>query len=290
MPFATHRLVAALKRSGASRTTPVVRGLSTAGGLESPQQLRLPPLGLRMAHASIAHPAKEQGQDAYFMWPGNAVCALGVSDGVGEWAKDGVDAAAFSHALMKGAQTEAVQADEACPATLLQKGMDVVNAEAIEGSATACVLALDRDQGVLHSISLGDSGYMIVRDGNVMFQSSFQHYFFGCPFQLQVGGKTTPKDGRVLRHITVPGDVLILGTDGLFDNLFDHEIASCVSDTTSGVAKLADDLIDLAFVSSQYTKTRKTPWAEAASEEFLMHCTGGKEDDITVVVAEVVEC
>lgn len=253
------------------------------------------PLGLRMERASIPHPAKDRGEDAYFLCNGDSICSLGVSDGVGEWARDGIDSGAFARALMKGAQQEAVVAEEACVTTLLQKGMDLVNMRAVQGSATACILALDRERGVLHSINLGDSGYLIVRNGEAIYHSPQQEHFFGCPFQLQVGGKDTPQDAQLFSHVAEVGDVIVVGTDGLFDNLHDHEIANCIhysaqkrARDASAVKDLANDLMDLAFEAAS-TRGRKTPYAKAASEEFDMIYTGGKKDDITVVVAEIVE-
>jgi protein phosphatase PTC7 len=90
------------------------------------------------------------------------------------------------------------------------------------------------------------------------------------------------------------GDVVLIGSDGLFDNLHDHELQDIVRFSAKqrrkdhhGVKYLANEIIDLAYEAS-VTRGRKTPYARAASEEFDMVYTGGKKDDITVVVAEVV--
>jgi len=178
---------------------------------------------------------------------------------------------------------------------LLRAGMVEIEENKIQGSATACIVALDRAKGVILSANLGDSGYVLVRDGDVIYHSPQQEHFFGCPFQLQVGGKDKVTDAQLFSHAVELGDVIILGSDGLFDNLHDHEIADVVRFSTKRRKKdkhalkdVANELMDLAFEASS-TRGRKTPYARAASEEFDMVYTGGKKDDITVCIAEVVE-
>ena len=253
------------------------------------------PLGFRMARASIPHPAKERGEDAWFTCNGDTLCAMGISDGVGEWAKDGIDAGAFSRALMKGAHALAAHTESTDVKELLTAGMSAVESGEVQGSATAVVALLDRERHVMHTCNLGDSGYLIVRDKECIYHSPQQEHFFGCPFQLQIGGRDRVSDAQYHSHVVELGDVVILGSDGLFDNLHDHEIEDVVRFSTKarqrdihGVKYLANELLDLAYEAS-VTRGRKTPYARAASEEFDMVYTGGKKDDITVVVAEVVD-
>jgi protein phosphatase PTC7 len=81
--------------------------------------------------------------------------------------------------------------------------------------------------------------------------------------------------------------VVVLGTDGLFDNLSDYEIAHEVTACRGrgdGPAVMAQRLARLAFEAS-YDKRRITPYAAAATEHFDMAYSGGKPDDITVVCA-----
>ncbi|XP_071724288.1 probable protein phosphatase 2C 55 [Rutidosis leptorrhynchoides] len=39
----------------------------------------------------------------------------------------------------------------------------------------------------IHAINLGDSGFMVVRDGSTMFQSPVQRYSFNFTYQLERG-------------------------------------------------------------------------------------------------------
>lgn len=55
---------------------------------------------------------------------------------------------------------------------------------AILGSTTACLVSLDALESKVHAVNLGDSGYMIVRDGKVLLRSQEQQHYFNTPFQL----------------------------------------------------------------------------------------------------------
>ncbi|XP_031100344.1 probable protein phosphatase 2C 26 [Ipomoea triloba] len=86
-----------------------------------------------------------------------------------------------------------------------------------------------------------------------------------------------------------------MGSDGLFDNVFDHEIVSVVAaqQDASNAAKALADLaqshsLDPNFDSpySQEARARgfDVPWWKKILQ---MKLTGGKLDDITVIVGQV---
>lgn len=52
------------------------------------------------------------------------------------------------------------------------------------GSTTACLVSLDTGDNRLHAVNLGDSGYMVVRDGRILARSQEQQHYFNTPFQL----------------------------------------------------------------------------------------------------------
>lgn len=54
------------------------------------------------------------------------------------------------------------------------------------GSATACVLGIDSHTGLLNSVNIGDSGYVVLRHGNVIYRSRSQKMNGDCPRQLDV--------------------------------------------------------------------------------------------------------
>lgn len=87
-----------------------------------------------------------------------------------------------------------------------------------------------------------------------------------------------------------------MGSDGLFDNIFDHEIVSTMASHTN-VAEAAKALADLARNHSVDTKFDSPYSLEARArgfdvpswKKFLgVKLTGGKLDDITVIVAQVI--
>ncbi|PNW88593.1 hypothetical protein CHLRE_01g036200v5 [Chlamydomonas reinhardtii] len=122
----------------------------------------------------------------------------------------------------------------------------------------------------------------------VKFRTNQLEHDFGRPYQLghHANADTVDKCDVATRAVR-RGDVLVLGTDGLLDNLSDVEIAEEVAACRGrgqGPSIIAQRLARLAFEAS-YDKGRVTPYAVAASEHFDMVYSGGKPDDITVLCA-----
>lgn len=85
------------------------------------------------------------------------------------------------------------------------------------------------------------------------------------------------------------GDVIVAGTDGLFDNLFDEEIAFAVTQAKEhgmGAQPIAQVLGDMALIVSKDT-SRETPFMVKRLTSGHALLSGGKVDDITVIVADV---
>lgn len=83
-----------------------------------------------------------------------------------------------------------------------------------------------------------------------------------------------------------PGDVIIAGTDGLFDNLYNSDITAVVVHATRaglGPQVTAQKIAALARQRA-LDKNRQTPFSTAAQEAGFRYY-GGKLDDITVVVS-----
>lgn len=235
----------------------------------------------------LPHPSKEAtgGEDAFF------ICAdeqsVGVADGVGGWALHGIDAGEYARELMSNAFNAIKEEPNGFidPARVLEKAY---NRTKKAGSSTACIIAL-RDQGI-HAVNLGDSGFIVVREGSTVFQSPSQQHDFNFPFQLDAGGMgDLPKDAQVFTVPVAPGDVIVAGTDGLFDNLYTHEVAEVIVQSLHAnldPEKAAQKIGALARERA-LDKTVKSPFAAAASEAGFYYA-GGKLDDISVVVSYVV--
>ncbi|KAA8545648.1 hypothetical protein F0562_020901 [Nyssa sinensis] len=228
------------------------------------------------------------GDDAHFICEEKQT--IGVADGVGGWAKKGVDAGEYARELM----TNAVIAIGNEPG---DHGVDpkrvlteaYYNTDAI-GSSTACIITLNGH--CLHIANVGDSGFLLLREGAEIYRSPVQQHYFNCPYQL---GKSNISDhpnlAQVFKVAVRPGDVIVVGTDGLFDNMFDHQIEDVVKmgiDEGIEPQKIAWALAEHAFHYSMEEEA-PTPFAEAAKEAGMKHC-GGKVDDITVIVGYIESC
>ena len=102
-----------------------------------------------------------------------------------------------------------------------------------KGSSTFVMAGLDPDaQGVLKTLNLGDSGYIIARKENKkitqLYRSPEQLYGFDFPYQCGTNCDLPSKDSDCRMHIVQDRDFLILASDGVFDNLFDEEILDCL--------------------------------------------------------------
>ncbi|KAJ1614122.1 Ptc7p phosphatase [Cryptosporidium canis] len=205
------------------------------------------------------------------------------------------------------------------------------------GSSTAFVACFDPKTSRLQISYLGDSGIIVLRRTpetfrmGIVYRSPVQQHSFNCPFQLsrlptredfpglQEKGLTcfinlvkssgeVPQDlpsHSISKEITVSqSDLIVVATDGLFDNLFDYEICSICSGAISPYEsiRLLNDpklyssphSISKALANAAYSKSldpkAKTPFNKHCNmnSEMWQFSTGGKLDDITVVVAWVV--
>ena len=303
-------------------------GGSHAEAAPPPPPLLARPLALRAGAAAVPHPDKvkagcratvrgdagDAGEDAYFIAPWAApglhpgCLAVGVADGVYMWREQGIDAGAFSRALCAAAAEGARLGVAPTPLRLLQAAYSRLAAAALQGSCTICVVLVDAARGLLRSANVGDSGYLLMAAGargagpaaaqaawhpsGVTYRSPHQEHEFGRPYQLgHHAASDRPEDAMLHTARLAPGDVLILGSDGLWDNLHDVEIAERVqAGVAAGAAPAAIARSVVAAAHEASTRRRgSTPYSVAATEAFDMVYCGGKADDICVVCVIVDE-
>lgn len=102
-----------------------------------------------------------------------------------------------------------------------------------KGSTTATMAFLTQDKQ-LKTCNIGDSGYLLLRrgeSGNLesVFRSTSQQHYFNCPYQFGIHNKKPPSDQAFSTvHLIEENDILVLGTDGLWDNLFDQDIIDLI--------------------------------------------------------------
>ncbi|CAO3645705.1 unnamed protein product [Cunninghamella blakesleeana] len=254
--------------------------------------------------------SEQMGEDAFF----RRSDAIGVADGVGGWATSdqAADPALFSRQLMHYAYMELERfhnIDDPCfkdydnvdPVYILQKSyeesMSLAEKEGILGSCTACLAILRHDE--LRIANIGDCGISVIRHNDYIFRSEEQQHSFNFPYQLGTGSPDKPKDAQAFNIKVEKNDIIIMGSDGLYDNLFDKEILSIIQSQLapyqlSGTNKtlqfepqrLSDALASRAKAVSDNKCDINSPFQKRAVHEGFYY-QGGKADDISVVVAVV---
>lgn len=241
--------------------------------------------------AMLPHPDKASrgGEDSFFIADHQA--AVGVADGVGGWAEIGVDAGAYARLLMVHAKEAAdAAADDVAAGTLSAQAIleSAFYRTNVQGSSTACVLVVNGT--TLSASNLGDSGFVLVRDGAATFQCPQQQHNFNFPFQLGSADSMSDQPQAAMRfELQVqPGDIIVTGSDGLWDNIFAEEAATIASkcrDKGETATTAAQVLCRYARMRASDAKYH-SPFSYAAIQAGYVYL-GGKMDDITVVVSYV---
>ncbi|KAE8709529.1 putative protein phosphatase 2C 80 [Hibiscus syriacus] len=286
--------IKSIHASSLSSSARAVHDVSFDGSYSGEQTTNLPEqaipgektLTLVSGSCYLPHPAKVEkgGEDAHFICADEQ--AIGVADGVGGWAEVGVDAGEFARELMSNTVT-AIQDEPKGfidPARVLEKAHSSTKSQ---GSSTACIIAL-KEEGI-HAINLGDSGFIVVRDGSTVFHSPVQQHGFNFTYQLDSGNNgDLPSSGQVFRIPVLPGDVLVAGTDGLFDNLYNNEVTAVIVRALKAGLSPESTAKQIAALARERAvdKNRQSPFAKAAQDAGFRY-NGGKLDDITVVVSYI---
>jgi len=262
--------------------------------------------------------------------------AVGVADGVSTWSEMGVDPSIYPRDLMEQtveyfATTDTLSSNDHVAYEAMHYGWS--NADS-EGASTAVVAALrvkqddaDGDAGslMLDVAVLGDSAVMVVGGTSLRSDDGPASYFRtpaqlhgpNCPYQLHslevFADSDTPAMADLYELSVSRGDAVILASDGLFDNVFEHEIVDVLrsayrqSDgTPATVARLAATALVEEAARRREDESASTPWSEARAEEIEENAAdlpgwmstivkttvttrvgGGKMDDITAAVCIV---
>ncbi|KAK1366071.1 Protein phosphatase [Heracleum sosnowskyi] len=222
-----------------------------------------------------------KGDDAHFICGQKQ--SIGIADGVGGWTRRGVNAGEYARELMMNSliALDAEPNGAVNPNRVLSQAYSNTN---LPGSSTACLLSLNGN--ILCAANLGDSGFMVIRNGNVLYKSPVQQHSFNHPYQLGQMSNDLPSSAIEIRLKMEAGDVIVAGTDGLFDNMHLEEISTLVSQGISQGSdpeNLAWTIAENALYNS-FDRFSVTPFSRASRENGGNH-VGGKIDDITVLVA-----
>ncbi|KAL4890548.1 hypothetical protein BDV59DRAFT_194889 [Aspergillus ambiguus] len=254
---------------------------------------------------------------------------LAVNDGVGAWAtKPRGHAALWSRLLLHYWALEVERALDATdasdpldPVEYLQRAYEETTRATTSPSewygTTTSVTALlhyTRDAAAggaprprLYVTNLGDCKVLVVRprEETVLFRTHEQWHWFDCPMQLGTNSVDTPRKDAVLSCIDLEeGDVVLAVSDGVLDNLWEHEVLTITLESLqkwdqgrydrrelewAPPAALAEER--MVFVARELLKAAlnvaqdpfaESPYMEKAIEEGLA-IEGGKMDDISVV-------
>ncbi|CAJ1027882.1 hypothetical protein, conserved [Leishmania lindenbergi] len=185
------------------------------------------------------------------------------------------------------------------------------------------------DNYLLDVVYIGDCTMMLIRGGRVRYVTEEQAHQLDYPYQLGTGSKDMPKDGVRLLIPVEKGDVVVMGTDGIFDNLYPHRIAELLwphvervlrqhgyLQALSGEAEktpasfmsyaanlnlrtLLDDMMAAlemaanAIIVDATTVSRdvrcNSPYASKCIENGALF-EGGKPDDMTLLISVIGDC
>jgi len=284
------------------------------------------PLCFSGAAYQKTHPVKVQKNRKDADVTLSTACVLGVADGVSQIEDFGIDASKLpKEILMHCEALGEAQLRPGAPEGAYKGPIPLVR-EAFErtapclGSTTLVLAVLDnstRIHGKLHPmiavISIGDCELLVLRrlhgPGSKLtpvFQTEMQRIdgHLQTPLQLaRVDGRIDANfhDGITIEVIekgsavhcvsAYEGDIVIMGSDGVFDNLFTDEVADLVNAVLRPGTQYPVEESLLAFLARRiveacHAKTVPTPTGAMPDAPIG---PGGKVDDTSCVVAEVVE-
>ncbi|XP_031251207.1 probable protein phosphatase 2C BIPP2C1 isoform X1 [Pistacia vera] len=249
------------------------------------KEMRTADLYLSSGAALLQHPNKALtgGRDAYFVACQNW---LGIADGVGQWSFKGIKAGLYAQELMENCEKIVSEIQN----TSITDPVEVLTRSAAEtrspGSTTVLVAYFDGQ--AFHVANIGDSGFVIIRHGTVFKRSFPMVHEFNFPLLIERGDDPS-KLVEVHKIDLIEGDVVVTGSDGLFDNLFEQEIALIVSRSLQDGFKAQEIAESLAMRAQEVgqSESARSPFANAAQAAGYVGYNSGKLDDVTVIVSLV---
>lgn len=175
----------------------------------------------------------------------------------------------------------------------LEYAYQALNAGSSLGSTTATFVTLDTQSEpgftVLKGSNVGDSGVIVLRQGGadgrpfVAYKTIPQMHFFNCPFQLGGSSPDGPDLATKIRVPLVSGDIVVLATDGVYDNVYESQIVDLVEATLDEQPNVMAQALVAYARQVQEDPNAYVPYgveAAAAGKEW----TGGKLDDTLALV------
>ncbi|CAF0822932.1 unnamed protein product [Didymodactylos carnosus] len=183
------------------------------------------------------------GDDVGFIQETNDAFVIGIADGVSGNRSCGLNPFLFSQALLRECQLLVEYEGQRMASNLkglTYRALKRVESKSIYGSSTLCLLSLNKKAFKLDTMNLGDSGFVVIRESTIVYKSQPQYHKSRSPYQLC----TTPPNFNmnekrlyndkpnlsVVGSFTLePNDLILLATDGLFDNLYEDFILQIIN-------------------------------------------------------------
>ena len=233
---------------------------------------------------------------------------MGVADGIGSLKTEfGISSRDFSQELMSKCD-QLSRVHESNLTSRLLNCKQIVNQayNALEsgGSSTFLLAVLSGRQ--MNILNLGDCGLILIRhDGSfkIVFQTSAKVHSFNTPYQLarRFSLKQLTEGTNSIKNIDksdeisdadefmitiLPGDFLVMGSDGLWDNLYPSGVLKILEQyKKEPVHKIAEIITKIAKIRA--IGIGRTPFSVLYKASGKGNYVGGKIDDVTVVVAKV---
>ena len=244
---------------------------------------------LAMGAANIPRDDKvlDGGDDAYFI-TNSVINAVGIADGVGSWRDKGINAGFCARELMEKCKSIFMGGVTTSPFIVLEGAENTLS----EDGSTTVLLAHEDYEG-LKIAQVGDSNLVIIRNNYIMFQTTSQQHSHDQPYQIGKDGKESYDDARLYTVPVLKDDIIILGSDGLWDNLYPSQAVQIISGMDITKPSMMAHSLAINAYNSSHDETLWSPFTQRAYEEGILAPTdfqdslGGKPDDITVVVAVV---
>ena len=231
---------------------------------------------------------------------------LGVADGVGSWRQVGINSRLFAEQLLYGCRDilEDLDSNSSTASNTppyspkkIPMPLKLVAKESLQnvfdpGSSTLLLAYLSKKK--LRVLNLGDSGLVVIRmtdeEPLVHLKTSPQQHCFNTPYQLSKDPSNQLKlhfeEGEEYEVQVQRGDLVMAGTDGLWDNLFTEEILDIVKKHWKSTKSIVEELAKKA--KEKTFSLQKSPFQEACTAEYGDSAwRGGKPDDIGIVAAYV---
>lgn len=161
------------------------------------------------------------------------------------------------------------------------------------GTTTACGAVLCSDDAkpehpILYVTQVGDSQILVIRPSSkeIIFKTQEQWHWFDCPRQLGTNSPDTPEGNALVDRIELEEEDLVIAmTDGVVDNLWEHEVVTNVLESmekwrgdkekqtedrtyADGMQFVAQQLVNAARTIAQ-DPFAESPYMEKAIDEGL---------------------